>query len=330
MKCKEASGDNPYLWIAFQSNCLNDRFEPSDNFESEFEKMMKFLRNELKFYSPNLTLNMRNSSEVGKLAKTLKMDDRFGRKITNLIQSLPTPKSSITAPKPVLFPILSVDLRENYFKLFEKATERGKINVILIEDEKHFDVKKIEEALIKCDINEEDIFVHTFKLNNTKEEIKKFLENKNGFLICEAELFTGMEADSVVYCLTDYNKHKSIRVNVMRACTRLNIVYAYEKDGSSYIDFLGANLDDTFMNGCDEDMKYFALKCLNCEKKENKFGADKENEDDLVICKSCFIRCHSGHEVEVLEKFRVAEKIKKEFVKCECKAKCINCNFNKH
>ena len=84
MNCKQVLGENPFLWIAFQSNCLNGRCELSDDFESEFEKMITFLRNELKFYSPNLTLNMRNSSEVGKLAKTMKSE--FGDvKITNVI-----------------------------------------------------------------------------------------------------------------------------------------------------------------------------------------------------------------------------------------------------
>ena len=131
LNCKQVLGENPFLWIAFQSNSLNDRCDSSENFESEFEKMIEFLRNELKFYSPNLTLNMRNSSEVGKLAKTMKSES-VQRKITNVIQSLPTPKSSITSTKPILFPILIKDSKHNYLKLFEKATEKGEMKVILI------------------------------------------------------------------------------------------------------------------------------------------------------------------------------------------------------
>ena len=313
--CKKALGDNPFLWIAFQSNCFKDRCQTSHDFESECEEMMEFVRNGLKFYSPNLTLNMRNSREIGKLAKTMKTGNIYESEIINILQSLPTPNSSITAQIPTLFAIPEVDLEEKYFNIFKTATatEIGKINVILIDGENYFDVEKIKEALVKCDINEEDIFDHTFKSNKPKEKIQQFLKKKNGFLICEAELFTGMEADSVVYCVSDSNyDNQNIRVNVMRACSRLNIVYAYDKDDSDYIDFSGANVDDDFMNGCDEEMKYFAFKCLKCEKKERKFGADIEDEDDLVVCKSCIIRCHSGHEIEVLN---IRDGLKKDF--CE-------------
>ena len=323
LNCKQILGENPFLWIAFQSNSLNDLCFSSENFESEFKEMIEFLRNKLKFYSPTLTLNMRNSSEVGKLAKTMKIEGDIS-KITNVTQSLPTPKSSITSTKPILLPISYMDLKHNYFKLFEKATEKGEMKVILIDSESYFDTKKIKKALLECDIKEEDILIHTLKSNNSKDDIKEFLANENGFLICEAEVFTGMEADSVIYCVTDDypDFDKNVRLNVMRACSKLNIVYAYENDNHYYFDFSSAKLDPTFMNGCDEEMENFALKCFKCEKKDNKFDNDKEDENDVHVCKSCFIRCHSGHEVESFYH-------KKEIVKCECKTKCLNCNFMK-
>ena len=261
---------------------------------------------------------MRNSSEVGKLAETLKSEDSDGRKITNLIKSLPTSNSSITSTKPTLFPISIEDLEENCFKVFEKATEKGDLKVILIDDERIFDAKRVKKALLKCDINEEDIFVHTFKSNNTKEDIELFLENENGFLICEAELFTGMEADSVVYCVTD--RGKNIRVNVLRACSKLSIIYAYRKDFDECIDFRGAKLDPTFMTGCDEKVEDWSFKCFKCEYKVNKSGNDKEDKDGVIICKSCFIRCHSGHEAEPLL-------IENDMTRCECQTSCSNCNF---
>ena len=142
MNCKQVLGKTAFLWIAFQSNCLNDRCYSSDHFESAFDEMIEFLKDELKFYSPNLKLNMRNSSEVGNLAKSLKSD--FGRgKITNLIESLPTPKSSICATKPTLFPVSRTDLKD-YDKLFEKATEKGAIKVVLISSVVYFDIDEIK------------------------------------------------------------------------------------------------------------------------------------------------------------------------------------------
>jgi len=305
------------------SNSLNDRCLSSENFESEFDKMVEFLRNELKFYSPNLTLNMRNPSEVGKLAKSMKSETGYS-KITNVIQSLPTPKSSITSTKPILLPIPIMDLEHNYLNLFEKATEKGEMKVMLIDSESNFDVKEIKKALLNCDIKEEDIFIHTLESNNTKEDIKEFLANENGFLICEAELFTGMEADSVVYCVSDDDFEKNVRVNVMRACSKLNIVYAYGKNVPYYIDFSSTTLDPTFMTGCDEEMEKIAFQCSKCEKKENTFDNDKKDEDAVIVCKSCFIRCHTGHNAKQVE---VEEVLNKEIVKCECKIKCSNCNF---
>ena len=123
--CKRSLVNNPFLWIAFQSNCLNDRCSSSKDFKTEFEKMIQSLRKELNFYSPHLNLNMRNSSEVGELAKTLKTESTIS-KITNVIESLPPAKSSITSPRPTLIPILIENLDENYSKLFERATENGK------------------------------------------------------------------------------------------------------------------------------------------------------------------------------------------------------------
>ena len=323
LNCKQALKETPFLWIAFQSNSLNDRCYSAENFESEFGKMIEFLRNELKFYSPNLTLNMRNSNEVGKLAKTMKSEVNKV-KITNVIESLPTPKSSITSTKPILIPISSLDLKHNYLKLFDKATEKGEMRVILIESEHKIDVKEIKEALLKFDINEEDIFVHLFDSNNTKEDVKEFLANENGFLICEAELFTGMEADSVVYCTSDIET-KNVRVNVMRACSKLNIIYCYYMDENDFTGFTGAKLDPTFMSGCHKEMTRFAFQCLRCEKAENNF--DNDDEDDVIICKPCLIRCHSGHKVNSITVQSSKSKLKNKILKCECKTKCLNCNL---
>jgi len=324
LKCKQLLGEKQFLWIAFQSNTLNDRSESSDDFKDEFDNMIDFLRKELNFYSPNLTLNMRNSSEVGNLAKSLKSSDRNEYKITNVIQSLPTPKSSITSPKPTLFPVLEKDLKQKFLELFEKATEEGKINVILISSTNTFDVEPIKEALIECGIEEIDIFIHTFKSNNSKEDIKEFLSKEKAFLICGDELFTGMEAHSILYCASDDDFNKNLRVHVMRACSKLNIVYSYETDIDGYIDFSGAKLDPTFMKGCDEEMERFAFQCLTCQKKKSNNEDEKEDEDDIFVCKSCLIGCHSGHDVKSRN---VRSELKKDMLKCDCKTKCLNCNI---
>ena len=120
------------------------------------------------------------------------------------------------------------------------------MRVILFSSREEFDLEKIKDALLTCGVEEEDIFVHTFESKHTKEDIKTFLKNQYGFLICQDELFTGMEAKSVVYCVSDDDYVNCVRVNVMRACEKLNIVYCYNKDDSTFIDFRSAKMDPTF------------------------------------------------------------------------------------
>ena len=91
-------------------------------------------------------------------------------------------------------PISSNDLDHNYPNIFKHSTEKGKLNVVLFREGGSFDVNKIEQAILKCDVEQENVFIHTFASKHTKQGIKAFLRNKRGFLICQEELFCGMEA----------------------------------------------------------------------------------------------------------------------------------------
>ena len=326
--CKEFLGDRPFLWVAFQSNTLNDRCGTTKEFQPKFEEMIESLRKEFHFYSPKLALNMRNSSEVGELAQTLRSD--YGdRKITSIIESLPAPKSSVTSAKPTFFPMPSKDFhqKENCDEILKRTTENGQIKVILIAGADDYDLEMFRHAIVECGINEEDIFIHTFKSNNTKEDIAKFLQNQNGFLICEAELFTGMEADSVVYCVRDWDRDKNMRVNVTRACSKLNIIYLYIKDHGNIIDFSSIRLDPTFMTGCEEEMKRFAHQCLTCEKNGNMHNDKVVDNNTIIVCKSCFIGCHFGHVGKWHRSKKLQKDLKINAIMCECKIKCKNCIF---
>ena len=136
--------------------------------------MLLSLKKDFKFYSPDLNFNMRNSSEVGELAKTMK-SHFASRKMTNIIQSLPTAKFSITSPKPTLIPVLRDTLDENYTKIVKLATENGKVNVILFSNHYTFNLYFIKKAVLDCNVKEDDIFVHSFNSKHTKEDIKAFL-----------------------------------------------------------------------------------------------------------------------------------------------------------
>ena len=308
---------NPHLWIAFQSNVLNDRNYLTDDFKADFNKMVDLIDKTLDFCIPKLNLNMRNSREITEVAGTIK-SEYANRKITNVIDSIKTLKSSITSYKPTLFPILKETLSKNYSKVIEHVTEKGKMRVILFSNETHFDLKQIKNALLNCGVEEEDIFVHTFESKHTKEDIKTFLRNQNGFLICQDELFTGMEAKSVVYCISDNDYEKNVRVNVMRACEKLNIVYCYKKNYRAYIDFRSAKMDPTFMKECDKVMEDVAWKCVECEKIAKHLRDDEKREEDFVVCRTCCLGCHIGHEIELKLVNNVT---------CPCPAKHGFCGF---
>lgn len=325
IQSKHVLGNDPHLWIAFQSNALNDRNDLNYNFKPQFNEMMEFVDKELEFHVPKLNLNMRNSREVTEVAKTMesKISTAFGAyEITNVIDSLKTLQSSITSYKPTLIPIFKGTLVKNYSKLFEHATENGKMKVILISSEEEFDVQQIKKAVLKCNVNEEDIFVHTFDSSNTKEDIKCFLRNPNGFLICQDELFNGMEAKSVVFCVSDSDYSKNIRSNVMRTCEKLNIVYCYEKD-IYYINFRSAKMDPTFVDGCDVTIEGTAWKCLTCESISKALGDDK-NVDYSIVCRSCSLSCHIGHE---LERKSVRNELNMMSIKCPCASHFPCCLF---
>ena len=316
--CLHILGQNPLLWISFQSNVLCDRARTSDEFEQHFKNTLSHLGHEYKFYVPKLRFNMRNSHEIGELAKTLKIEDYSGRKITNVVEPLDTPRSSLASSKPNLIAISVDDLHHHFDDLIETATEKGTINVILCGRSALFDPIKIKRSLLNLyAIKEEDIFCHTFKLNNTKEDMKRFLLNPNGILICHDELFTGMEAEAVVYCVDEWDKYKNLRVNAMRASSKLNIIYSFIKTDHDYIDFKNANLNPKFMPACDGEMSANAFECL--------LNTRDLVEDKIIVCKPCAIGCQSGHPIKS-KRVRIDLKIEGS-VKCECKSKSFNCIF---
>ena len=116
-------------------------------------------------------------------------------------------------------------------------------------------------------------------------------------LICQSELFSGMEADSVVYCVHDFHD-TFLRADVTRACSKLNIVYSYLSTYRIAIDFLGSKLDPSFMR-CEEVVfELDRFTCLTCEDIAKKLGNNEKDGDRILICRSCSMGCHHGHEMK--------------------------------
>ena len=146
------------------------------------------------------------------------------------------------------------------------------MNVILYTEKYHFNPDEIKSSLLKCGLKKEDIFCHSFDSNNTKQEMKTFLLNPNGVLICQDELFIGMEAHAITYCLSDQDYQKNIRCHLMRATSDLTILYSFDKDSYYHIDFGSATVSPQFIK-CDKLIKSYAWKCLSCK--------------NTIMCKPC-------------------------------------------
>lgn len=334
IESKRALGPNAHVWIAIQTNALSDRCLLSKDFKEEFNGLVDFFNKDMDFFVPKLNHNMRNSREVAELAKNVKSEVN-NRKITDIIDSSKVLLSSITSYKPTLFPMLMDTLSKDYNKVFKHVTEDGSMNVILLSDANAFDVLQIKQSLTKCNVKKDNIFVHTYESKHSKEDIKRFLRKgkldsaesrEKLFLICQDDLFTGMEAKSVVYCITDDDYLKNVRVNLTRACEKLNVIYCYKKDDRSYIDLPRAKMDPTFLVECDKVMTRVAWKCVTCEKIEAKRGNNKYQKEDFVVCRSCSLGCHIGHD---LVRKDVRNDLGTTRVDCPCKNESPVCKFKK-
>ena len=162
-----------------------------------------------------------------------------------------------------------------------------------------------------------------FSFMVTKEDIKTFLRNQRGFLICQAELFCGMEAKSVVYCLDEDFDVDPIRVNLMRACSQLNIVYSYSKNHLNRTEFPKANLGPTFINGCKRRNKDYVFQCKTCEEIAKELGRDENEKGEIWICKPCSLSCHHYHKKE----WKAVRHLDRKIVRCKCRTKHPICLF---
>ena len=312
-KCSKLLGETPFLWAAFQSNVLCDLADPDRDFQQHFHSMIQNLSENYGFFSPKLHLNMRNSSEVGELAQIVNYKGALGYKITEIIDILSTIKSNVTSIKPQIIPVEKEELNIRFDDVIKTAINGTKVNVVLYSNKNRFDPKRIKASLIKCGIKSEDIFHHSLDTtHNTKEDMRKFLLNPNGVLICQDECFIGMEACSVVYCVDDFAHGKNLRCHLMRATSDIRVIYSFKKSNNSNIVFGTAPVSSQYVQ-CEDVMSKAIWICQTCE--TNK-----------IICKYCYISCHRGHQAE--RKF-VAYELEKDNIKCECSLKSSTCNFKK-
>ena len=313
--CTKLLGPEPFLWIAFQSNPLCDLGDPSIHFHQCFHKMIANLSKNFGFICPKLNMNMRNVKEISELAQVVEYKGATGFKISKVIDTLSCQSSISTSTKPYIIPIESAKLNEQFDEVFDVAVDGDIPNVILYSAKYassvyNLDIKRITKALVRHGVKNKDIFHHSLcgTPENTKEDIKNFLLNPKGVLICETTLFIGMEAKSVIYIANDRHFRNSLRCHLMRATSDLKVIYTFDKMSNGNIVFGLAPVSSQFIS-CEKTIQKAVWICQTCESHQ-------------IICKYCYISCHRGHQAE--RKFVLFE-FKKEYVECECSMKSSTC-----
>ena len=90
-----------------------------------------------------------------------------------------------------------------------------------------------------------------------------------------------------------------------------------------YINFRSAKLDPEFVEGCDGVIEGIAWKCLTCESIQKVIGDDR-SVDYSIVCRSCSVACHVGHE---LERKSVRNELNSKSIKCPCTSNFPCCIF---
>ena len=271
------------------------------------------------FYLPTLSVNMRNSGEIVELSKAVKTEDSKIYNVTkDVIEILSSKTSSVLSRKPRLIPIETQNLKKHLKNVIKMTMDGKRANVFLYNDRNgvRFDPDEIKSCLLELGVKEEDILCHSLDSTTSKDEMKAFLLNSNGVLICQDECFIGMESFSVVYFVADFDSDSNLRCHLMRASSELDIVYAFNKTMHKHIDFGTAIVLPQFIE-CDDVLE------VGKSKQVLVWRCLEPCNVDVSFCKSCAILCHSGHQM----KYCWVQSKRGEEMKCNCDKNSSRCLF---
>ena len=256
---------------------------------------------------------MRNSKQIGQLAKEAKVSSGLGSGFRGKIPILNV-HSTVNSQTPTHIPMHQDDCG----KLVVPALGYA-LNVINPNGDKSFCCvvlhgdalmsSDIKDCLVAIGVQEKDVLTYPDHSANSIEQLEEYLHKPHGIFVTNERFFVGMEANAMVYLFVssiegDYN-NKSIRCHLMRAVSQLCVVELFREDRYNFV-FEDANLCSEFID-CAKILKMFAFKCETCAKQDAK--------NIVVICKSCQIGCHRGHSVKWID---VEYDLKLKTVNCSC------------
>ena len=151
-----------YIWISLQANVLNDVTSTEFGFVKEVQKMLKTLEDNYTFFIPQLSLNMRNSSNISECAKRIKQD--YPKNLYHInegvVNKLSTLTTSVTSSVPLLIPISSSDFNIMFNEALTEVIDSFDNNCVILHSNL-FTSAQIEKALTKNNtISNSSIFCH--------------------------------------------------------------------------------------------------------------------------------------------------------------------------
>ena len=245
------------------------------------------------FTIPSLRKNMRNSENVNKASHGVEVDAGYGDQVSETIEKLTSPITSIPQAEPLLIPIHENDFDLNFKSVLSTTLNPDKKTLILLS--RSFVVKSIYLLLLRSypEIKPENILKHDRHPNNAStKELQNFLtEPKMKIGIFQSHFVTGIEGSNVIYFLdSSEDVNTSVRCTMTRAVTNLTIIFKFENN-PNFIKFKNTKLNNSFIK-CKRWMtkNEYGNTCLTCN----------TNKDLFNFCVACSIGCHHEHKIKWL------------------------------
>ena len=287
----------------------------------------------------SLNTNMRNTSEIGQVTKKAQFDNPgyIYSKLTKNIQSLEARTQTSSSQKPTLILYLKNERGKYIQKVIqlalEKKNEETEATVFMF-DETEIEIEEIKKILISCGEDPNKIVLHPEKSKKeTTQQFEIFLKNPQGIYLVPQDCFTGTEARSVIFLLSEKDDHypTSVRCHLSRAISNLIVIQELRinENSTNYL-LPSMEIKESFLK-CSKETKEFAFKCPNHESKhatttkEGRHGHSKIKswfspfqklklkssffpvQEDLIVCRPCWIVCHKKCEGRKVEKIYSSE-----------------------
>ena len=219
-----------YLWVSIQTNTMNDAGYISEDFNEAVESMECALQ-ENNFIVTGFGCNMRNAKNICAAAKNISIDSG-ARKVNNKIEDL-TAETNTNSAIPMAITMNQKDKQEHFGQILRRAislSDSSSPCIIIMYDSGEFNSTDIKKAVMEecVDVEQEPITMYPEDMPE-KATIEDFMHTyllcPNKYLIVEDLYFTGMEAQSVIYCKDVSNEFTtSNRCHILRATSSFVMV----------------------------------------------------------------------------------------------------------